>query len=658
MDWAALQNAARRGMQVGKPLQEPLILLRVAIGMLVATIVGYILHDPETQLLITVGAFLATIAAVMPHNRSRMVATTATCAAQIAAAALGTLLAGRWTIALPVMFVLFLVSGLLRAVAVSLSLRLTVITVVFLAFAEISSALKIGAVEAIGFFSLGFAITVLAQLLPPYGPRHSAQRRAVAALYQALAAGRAQDAALLAAERSLALLRRRRHRELDRLAQLVSRGEEAGQQLRALDDRTDEGAERWHEVVATQLTAIAAAVTQPRTAHTLAGASWPPEPGDALEVALSRTVDAATRLAAGGDVPQASDQRRTPGPLELVRVELRPGSPILRHAVRLAVVCVITQVVGMAAGQWLGSDAFLAGHGFWAVVAAALIVFPDYGSTFSRGIGRTIGTIAGAAFGLALSFLPGTPLLHAVLLLVLFYGYLAFRSCGQPYTMFWVVAWIASLTPGPLGATTRGLDTVIGCLIAFAGYLIAPTWQRRLLTELLAEWAATTARHIDALVLLWTSEDEAHQLAVAHEDVRARLTGLEFKAAASSARHEPRDRHGRWDNDTLAPVIEAVTTMRAQIAALTGLAPLWGTAERAAACAQIEKLSRDLDALAQAPGAPPTESLASAATADDVVRPAAASALSSDTATVLDLLRTAVANLAPLVRTSTLAGAR
>lgn len=166
MDWAALQNAARRGMQVGKPLQEPLILLRVAIGMLVATIVGYILHDPETQLLITVGAFLATIAAVMPHNRSRMVATTATCAAQIAAAALGTLLAGRWTIALPVMFVLFLVSGLLRAVAVSLSLRLTVITVVFLAFAEISSALKIGAVEAIGFFSLGFAITVLAQLLP------------------------------------------------------------------------------------------------------------------------------------------------------------------------------------------------------------------------------------------------------------------------------------------------------------------------------------------------------------------------------------------------------------------------------------------------------------------------------------------------------------
>lgn len=644
MDWAALRNAARRGVQPGKPLQEPLKLLRVAIGMLIAAVVGYLLHDPEAQLLITVGAFLATIAAVMPHNRSRIVATAATSAAQIAAAAAGLLLGDRWAVVLPLIFVLFLISGLLRAVAMSLSIRLTVVTIVFLAFAEISSALTLSVGGATGFFALGFAIMVLAQLLPAYGSRHSAQRRAVASLYQAIAAGRAQDTALLTAERSLALLRRHRHRELDRLAQLVARGEQIAQQMRALDNRADDTSARWHEAASAQLTAIAAAVLQPRNGSVHVAASWPAEPGDALQSALSRAVDAATALAAGGDVPDTSDQRRVPSPLELVRGELRPGSPILRHAVRLAIVCVVAQVAGMAVGRWLGPGAFLAGHGFWAVVAAALIVFPDYGSTFSRGIGRTIGTVAGAVLGVALSFAPLNPLLHAVVLLLLFYGYLAFRSCGQPYTMFWVVAWIASLSPGPLGATTRGLDTVIGCLLAFAAYLLAPTWQRRLLTERLKEWAEATARHIDALVLLWTADDETHRLAVAQADVRARLTGLEFATAAGSARHEPRDRHGRWGNDALDPAVRTLTSARAQIAALTALAPLWSTDERAAACAQIEAVSRDLDVVAQAP---------LSAAADDGQPPAVSAGTGADTATAMERLRAAVTDLEPLAAAQT-----
>lgn len=421
--------------------------------------------------------------------------------------------------------------------------------------------------------------------------------------------------------------------------------------MRALDNRADDTSIRWNEAAGAQLTAIAAAVLRPRTGSSLVAASWPPEPGDALQSALSRTVDAVTRIAAGGDVPDASDQRRVPGPVELIRGELRPGSPILRHAVRLAIVCVIAQVVGMSVGRWLGPGAFLAGHGFWAVVAAALIVFPDYGSTFARGIGRTIGTVAGAALGVALSFLPGIPVLHAVVLLLLFDGYLAFRSCGQPYTMFWVVAWIASLTPGPLGATTRRLDTVIGCLLAFAAYLIAPTWQRRLLTERLREWAQATARHIDALVLLWAADDETHRLAVAQADVRARLTGLEFAAAAGSARHEPRDRHGRGGNDALDPAVHTVTSARAQIAALTALAPLWSIDERADACAQIEALSRDLDVLARAPS-PLSQ-------APGRGQPAPASAATGiDTTTALERLRTAVTDLEPLAAVQATPGAR
>ncbi len=599
MDWVAFRDAAWRGMRPGEPLKDPLDLMRVAVGMAIATIVAYLVHDPVEQLLVIVGAFLGAIAALMPRNRSRIVATFVTSVAQIAAAGLGMMFSGNWGLVLPVIFVLFLVSGFLRAVAISISMRLTVITIVFLAFAEVSSQLTAAPIEVVAFFAVGFMIMNLTQLLPPFGSQLSAQRRAVADLYRAIAAGSSADSALLTADRSLALVRWRRHRELDRLTQLVGRGEEIGQLMRALDNHADDESGTWHEAASHQLVSIASAISRTRPDGSLLSAVWPAKPANALQRALIRAVDITTRLAAGEDVPPTSDERHTPSSLERVMDELRWGSPILHHALRLAIVCVVAQVVGMGVGSWLGPSAVMGGHGFWVVVTAALILFPDYGSTFARGVGRSVGTVAGAAAGVGLSFLPNVPVLHAVVLLLLFYGYLAFRSCGQPFTMFWVVAWIGSLTPGPLGATTRGLDTIIGCLLAFAAYLMAPTWQRRLLTEGLMEWARAAARQIDALVLLWAADDETHRLAVAHAVVRARLSALEFTAAARTARFEPRDRHGRWQNDAIDPVIDAVTSVRRQLAVLSALAPLWSAEERVIASSGVEAASRDLDAIGQ-----------------------------------------------------------
>ncbi|MFF0698064.1 FUSC family protein [Streptomyces tendae] len=650
MDWVAFRDAARRGIQPGKPLQDPLKLMRVAVGMLIATVVGYLLHDPEKQLLVIVGAFLGTIAAVMPHNRSRIVATAVTSAAQVAAAGLGGVLSGNWVLVLPVTFVLFLISGLLRAVAISVSMRLTVITIVFLAFAEITTELTASPVEVVALFAAGFVIMNLTQLLPPYGSRHSTQRRAVADLYRAIATGSSEgSAALLAADRSLALLRWRSHHELDRLTQLVVRGEEIGQLMRALGNRADDESARWREAASRQLVFTASKISRTPPNGSLVATSWPGQPRSELQRALARAVDVTTQLAAGDDIPPVSDERHTPGSLELVLDELRWGSPILHHALRLAIICVIAQVIGMAVGAGLGPNAFLAGHGFWVVVAAALIVFPDYGSTFSRGIGRSIGTIAGAVAGVALSFLPDAPALHASVLLLLFYGYLVFRSCGQPFTMFWVVAWIGSLTPGPLGATTRGIDTIIGCLLAFGAYLVAPTWQRRLLTERLTEWARTTARHINTLVLLWAADYRTHQLAVAHAVVRARLTALEFTTAARGARFEPRDRYGRWENDALDAAIDAVTSVRRQLAALSALAPFWNAEEGAAVSSQLEAAARDLSALGQTPVR---------TSRADGVGGAEEGAIFPDTTAALARLRGAGATLETLAATQTPSGAR
>ncbi|UYG15866.1 hypothetical protein BRM3_09450 [Brachybacterium huguangmaarense] len=170
-----------------------------------------------------------------------------------------------------------------------------------------------------------------------------------------------------------------------------------------------------------------------------------------------------------------------------------------------------------------------------------------------------------------------------------------------------MVAWIGSLTAGPLGATTRGLDTIIGCVLAFAAYLIAPTWQRRLLTERLTEWARAAAEHLDALVLLWNDDDEEHRLAVSHSVLRARVTRVEFATSAQSARVEPRDRHGRWEDDALEAANAGVTAVTRHIAALSALVPLTSAEDRALIGVEVERASHELRAIAGAEALPAAE---------------------------------------------------
>lgn len=570
MDLNTVGQAALRGLKPGRPLRDPTRLFRVAAGMIVAAAGGYFLHDFTQQVLVCVGAFLGGIAALMPHNRSRLVAAILTGVAEVGAAAVGVLVHGRWWLILAVVFAGFFAAGLLRVVAIGISMRTLVVTIIFLAFAEITPSLQVGAGE-IALFGIGVAIMVLAQLLPPYEPRHAVQRQAVAAFYEALAAGGAYGPALLAADRSLALLRRRRHREIERLMHLVERGEEIAQLEQALDNRADDG-DAWRPPVTDRLRTVATWIRRNRTGERLDDVPAPPG-ADRLHAAIVAAVNAATRTAAGGDVPPRSDERHPPTAWELVRDELHPASPILHHALRLAATGIVGELLGLAIGIWAGPGVMLHGHGFWVVVAVALILFPDYGETLARGIGRTVGTVAGAVVGVALSFLPANPVLPTAILIVLFLGYLAFRSCGQPWTMFWVVAWISSLTIGPLGAVTRGVETIVGCVLAFAVYLMVPTYQRRRLSALIGEWMLIEADRLDALGRLWSRPGEQQQLDVARSTVRSRLTRLEIVEAGHQASYEPADRAGRWPNADIETSLEDMVAIARQVAVIAVLAP-------------------------------------------------------------------------------------
>ncbi len=641
MDLSSIKRAAVRGLTPGRPFQNPPMILRLVIGMVIASVVGYATHSPQTQVILTVGALLAGVSLTLPHNRSRLVAAGFGSLAQALGLYLGVTMSGQWWAVLVLAFLGFFASGMLRAVAVGISMRVMLMTILFLAFAEMGRGLNTPPLTVATGFLAGAAIMLVVQLFPPYEPRYAAQRTAVSGFYRSLASGTPTAATLLAADRSLALLRADGNDQLTRFVQLVERGEEAAQLLLALQNGPEAAAEPWRAAASARLSGIAARIARPRRPVEAPSVAWPAGPASGVQLALRRVVEIAEQVASGETAPAASDQRRTPSSAELVRDELRPGSPIFRHALRLAIACVVGQLVGMGMAAWLDKDAIFAAHGFWVVVAIALIVFPDYGDTFSRGIGRTIGTIAGALLGIALSFLPADPLLHTVVLLLLYIGLQVFRTCGQPWSMLFLVAWISSLMAGPLAATTRGVDTVIGCLIGFAAYLLFPTWQRRRLDELLSEWARAEADRLVALNLLWSGETAERRLAVAQASVLSRLVRLEFVGATRSARSEPPHPQGRWDDAALTPAADAVTTVGRQIAALSALAPYWSEAERAGVRSATEGLAGELVVLAGTPqpGAGDSVGVGGAVTGGDVP---------PDTRVALDQASGAVAQLATL----------
>jgi uncharacterized membrane protein YccC len=412
-------------------------------------------------------------------------------------------------------------------------------------------------------------------------------------------------------DRSLAVLHTGGGAELERLAQLTERGEQISQLMLALD--SDE-ARPWKDAAAERLHHVSTMMLHPRRQARVEPTAWPAARGTATERALRNAVDEAFALAAGLDVAAPSDERRTPSTMELVRDEFHWSSPILQHALRLAIVCIVGELVGIGVGAWLGADAVLTGHGFWVVLTIALVMTPDYGATTSKGIGRTIGSILGAAIGIVLMLsLPQNPVLHTVLIIVLYWGYLVFRSCGQPWTMLWVVAWIAVLTPGTLGPITRGLDTVIGAVLGLAAIIVFPTWQRKLLTPRLDTWAGSEADRLDALAALWNEDTEQHRLDVAHATVRSRMARLDFTDSAASAAAEPPTKHGGWDNDELTSAGADVVDLGRRIAALEALAPQWDEHENAAAASVATQLAQALRGLAeQQPlsGVAPGESVA------------------------------------------------
>ncbi|MCU1492384.1 MAG: hypothetical protein JWO62_148 [Acidimicrobiaceae bacterium] len=228
--------------------------------------------------------------------------------------------------------------------------------------------------------------------------------------------------------------------------------------------------------------------------------------------------------------------------LLMVQANLSLRSTALRHAVRLAVVVPIAEIVSTHTPLQ---------RGYWVPLTAALVLRPDFGGTLSRGFARLAGTIVGVGITgviVAGGHLRGAPIVVLVGLLAL--G--AFATFGASYALYTafltglVVLLVNLATPGAHATLTTALDrlvdTIVGGALALVVYVAWPTWTTDEARQSLAELVSAERAYLDAVLGALSGraplgEAEARTLAR-----RLRLSRANCEAVVTRSLAEPHAR--------------------------------------------------------------------------------------------------------------------
>ncbi|MEV4612274.1 FUSC family protein [Kitasatospora sp. NPDC049258] len=228
--------------------------------------------------------------------------------------------------------------------------------------------------------------------------------------------------------------------------------------------------------------------------------------------------------------------RVLPSALRTVRRQLEPHAAVFQHAVRLSAVVTGAYVVAKVLGVR---------HGYWAPMTAAMVMRPDFAQTYSRGVARLAGTVAGVALATAVVrvFDPGQWVSAALAVVFIAGAYLSLRTgyalattCISGYVVF--LLGLEDVDPTQT-ALDRVAMTLLGGAVALGAYALFPTWHTARLPERLAEWLAAVGRYAAAVVTALGDPDERHTRAVAQTLLDLRETRSEMLQAQQRADAEP-----------------------------------------------------------------------------------------------------------------------
>jgi len=255
---------------------------------------------------------------------------------------------------------------------------------------------------------------------------------------------------------------------------------------------------------------------------------------DALAGQLRAAAELARNATPGGENSFAEREARVPWNLQLggrlatIRANLTLESSALRHAVRIALCFAVGGAVEHAmAIPW----------SYWLPMTIALVLKPDFGATFSRGVLRLAGTYAGLLLATFLfHFVSPAAWAH-----VLWVGILValMRSLGRANYGILVmlvsalVVFLLSLIgllPGQM-ITARAINTTVGGAIALAIYWLWPTRERTQLPPALASVLDAYRLYFQAVSRAVSEGPET----VRHELSRLRLNARVMRSNAETS---------------------------------------------------------------------------------------------------------------------------
>lgn len=162
-----------------------------------------------------------------------------------------------------------------------------------------------------------------------------------------------------------------------------------------------------------------------------------------------------------------------PGNATLLHRALTPGSESMRLSVRVGVAVALSGLAALV---------FIADHSYWAMAAAVLVLYQgfDWTRTVQRGAERMVGTLIG--LGLAAAILTWQPQGWWLVGVIAALQFVIEMFVVRNYTIAVIFITPLALTIAAGGRQvpdlphfllTRGLDTVIGCVVALLVYRVA-----------------------------------------------------------------------------------------------------------------------------------------------------------------------------------------
>lgn len=187
---------------------------------------------------------------------------------------------------------------------------------------------------------------------------------------------------------------------------------------------------------------------------------------------------------------------RPQSPLSILIASLTPRSAAFRHAIRTAICLTVA--------LWVGRALELS-HGYWIPMTVAIVLRADYGATFSFGLLRVAGTVAGLLLTTALlHFLPPDAWAELAVMAALC---AAFRYFGTVHygiavtALTGMVVLLLALAGEPPEPTmvARLIATIAGSVMALTAYGLWPTREREQIRPALVRLLRAYAGYLASL---------------------------------------------------------------------------------------------------------------------------------------------------------------